>query len=77
MPAGQQANREFINEPVTFPQDLKWRVGRSLGRTIYAQRGEWATKQDIYLGMMETPELAATVVCLYNGREEVKSGEHC
>lgn len=43
-----------------------WRVGRSLGRTIYAQNGDEPSKDDIFLGIMDTVGLAAYVVRLHN-----------
>jgi hypothetical protein len=49
-----------------MPDRNKWRIGRSLGRTIYEQRGPEATKDDVYLGMMETEAIARFVVDLYN-----------
>jgi hypothetical protein len=46
----------------------RWRVGRSLGRTIYLQAGDHPTKRDILLGLMETRELAMYIVTLHNRR---------
>jgi hypothetical protein len=43
-----------------------WRVGRKLKRTLYLQIGEEPSDSDTYLGMMETPELAARVVNAIN-----------
>ena len=42
----------------------RWRVGRKLGRTLYAQQGPEPGDDDPFLGLMETPELAAEVVAL-------------
>jgi hypothetical protein len=47
-------------------QDFPWRVGRSVGRTIYAVTGPEATKTDILIGMMDTRALAAEVVDAHN-----------
>jgi hypothetical protein len=44
----------------------EWRVGRSLGRTIYIQDGDDASKDDLLIGMMDTPELAELVVAAVN-----------
>lgn len=45
-----------------------WRVGRSVGRTIYRMVGPEASKQDVLIGMMDTPELAAQVVEAVNAQ---------
>lgn len=51
-------------------EDRVWRVGAKLGRTIYAVVDEpGPDNRDVLLGMMETPELAAHVVALHNGRQ--------
>lgn len=47
-------------------QDFPWRVGRSVGRTIYAIRGPVATKSDVLIGVMDTPHLAAEAVACHN-----------
>ena len=41
---------------------LPWRVGRHVGRTIYAGDGEPRSDSERLIGMMDTPELAAEVV---------------
>ena len=41
------------------PLSLPWRVGRHLGRTIYARLGPVASDDDPVLGMLDTRELAA------------------
>jgi hypothetical protein len=46
-----------------------WRVGRHLGRTIYAQVGEEPSDADELLGMMDTVELAERVVQDHNAAE--------
>lgn len=43
-----------------------WRVGRSLGRTVYAQVDDKPGKGDVLLGMMETEFLAQHVVDMHN-----------
>lgn len=40
-----------------------WRVGRKLGRTLYEMRDD---DTDLFLGMMETRELAEYVVEIVN-----------
>jgi hypothetical protein len=52
--------------------DCLWRVGRKLGRTIYAVLGEGEREDgtegncDVLLGMMETRELAERIVSEHN-----------
>ena len=57
----------------------RWRVGRSLGRTLYRQVGDEASKADEFIGFMETRELANQVVEAVNGiradSRELKEGE--
>lgn len=43
-----------------------WRIGRSLGRTVYLQVGFEPSKDDVLLGLMETAFLAQHVVALHN-----------
>ena len=44
----------------------KWRVGRTVGRTIYAMRGAEASETDALIGMMDTPALAKAAVESHN-----------
>jgi hypothetical protein len=52
--------------------DCEWRVGKKLGRTIYAVLGEGEREDgtegncDVLLGMMETRALAEHVVKTHN-----------
>lgn len=39
-----------------------WRVGRSVGRTIYLQQGDEPSEHDPLIGVMDTPGLAKLVV---------------
>lgn len=50
----------------TVVQNIRWRVGMSLGRTVYAQLGLEPSKSDVYLGMMDTRDLAELVVAEHN-----------
>lgn len=43
-----------------------WRIGRKLGRTIYAQEGDEPSDDDVFLGLMESEEIAAQVVNAVN-----------
>lgn len=45
---------------IQVPKSDKWRVGRSVGRTIY-------DANDALIGVMDTPELAQEVVDARNG----------
>jgi hypothetical protein len=49
-------------------QDFPWRVGRSVGRTLYAVRGPAATKEDVLIGVMDSPFLAREAVDCHNAR---------
>lgn len=46
--------------------NLQFRVGRSLGRTIYRMVGDEPSKEDIFFGIMDTRELAEMVVVALN-----------
>ena len=45
---------------------LPWRVGRKVGRTVYAQVGEKPSEQDLLIGLFDTQELAAEAVRSHN-----------
>ncbi len=51
--------------PSSLFTKYEWRVGRSLGRTIYAMVG-YDREADVFVGIMETRELAAAVVKTHN-----------
>jgi hypothetical protein len=44
----------------------RWRVGRKVGRTIYLQVGDEPSDDDVLVGVMDTPELAALAVAAVN-----------
>lgn len=46
--------------------DRRWRTGRKIGRTIYAQVGSQSSDDDPVLGMMDSIALAARVVSDHN-----------
>lgn len=56
----------------------RWRIGRSVGRTLYRMVGDEASKADVLIGMMDTPELAAQVVAAVNAQRDhlVHTGEN-
>ncbi len=45
---------------------IRWRTGRKVGRTIYAQLGPEPSDDDPIIGMMDTPELAEQAVRDHN-----------
>jgi hypothetical protein len=51
-----------------WPCASPWRVGRHLGRTVYALTGMEADDSDVLLGMMDTSDVAAYMVRLHNAR---------
>jgi hypothetical protein len=57
-------------KPPNSVMTRRWRVGRSLGRTIYEQVGPSPSKDDKYLGMMETKAIADHVIALHNASIE-------
>lgn len=55
--------------PSPDPLLVPWRVGRHVGRTIYAMGGtEPSRDTDVLIGVMDTPELAAEAVAGHNAR---------
>jgi hypothetical protein len=52
-------------EPDMFLTD-RWRQGRKVRRTIYAQRGDEPSDDDPLIGVMDTPALAFAVVYEHN-----------
>lgn len=49
---------------------LKWRVGRKLGRTIYAMLGSEPSTDDLLLGVLDEEYLARHVVEVHNASLE-------
>lgn len=49
-----------------------FRVGRKLGRTIYMQRGEEPSDADMFLGIMDSRVMAATIVRLLNASSDLE-----
>lgn len=50
------------SEPVHHNLAGRWRVGRKVGRTIYAQQGPEPSDDDPLIGVMDYPALAALAV---------------
>lgn len=46
--------------------NARWRVGRKLGRTLYAETGGDDRAADTVLGMLDSTELAEHIVTLHN-----------
>jgi hypothetical protein len=44
----------------------RWRVGRKLGRTLYAILRDEPSDDDVLIGLMDTEALAAAVVIEHN-----------
>lgn len=57
---------EQSDDPMSAPNWLLWRTGRSVGRTIYAQLGPESSKRDVLIGLMDTREIADEVVKSHN-----------
>lgn len=56
-----------------------WRVGRRVGRTVYAVVGEAPSDDDVLVGVMDTPTLAEVAVAGHNltlQRRCSRSGSH-
>jgi hypothetical protein len=46
--------------------EAHWRMGHSVGRTIYAQVNPDPSKSDVLIGVMDSWELADEIVMLHN-----------
>ena len=53
---------DIIPDPLSLP----WRVGTKNGRTLYAHAGTGASREDVMIGVMDTPELAQAAVDAHN-----------
>ena len=49
---------------------LRWRTGRKVGRTIYAQLGERPGDADLLIGVMDSVSLAIAAVRAHNAEHE-------
>jgi hypothetical protein len=56
--------------PMEAPNWLRWRVGRKVGRTIYAMVGDNPSDDDHLIGTMDTPRLAEEAVTAHNATLE-------
>lgn len=53
--------------PLPAERSARMRTGRRLGRTLYLMVGELPSEEDVVIGMVDTPELAAEVCRRWNG----------
>lgn len=49
---------------------VPWRTNSAAGKTIFAQAGREPSPDDLPIGMMDTPELAADACAAHNERLE-------
>lgn len=54
------------DDPMLAPNWLPWRVGRKVGRTIYAQLGVEPSDDDVLIGTMDTADIAREAVNAHN-----------
>lgn len=53
---------------------MRLRQGRRVGRTLYHQQGPEPSEDDPIIGMVDTPELAATIVAAVNAQHDRENG---
>jgi len=53
---------------------LKLRQGRRVGRTLYEQTGPEPSEDDPIIGLVDNPELAATIVAAVNALHDRETG---
>ena len=58
----------MINPTMNDYLKMKWRTGRKVGRTVYAQMGESADDIDPLIGVFDSVELAKEAVESHNSR---------
>lgn len=65
--SGGESPRDHVRVLVgLYPLQNLWRVGRKVGRTIYAQVGPEPSDDDVLIGMMDTEPLARCAVDAHN-----------
>lgn len=57
-----------LDETDTRETVVPWRIGRSVGRTIYARLAGSNPDGDVLIGLMDSPEIAVNVVVSHNER---------
>lgn len=55
-----------MTEAEGFVLNQKWRMGRTVGRTVYAQLSDDPKDSDPLIGVMDTAVFAAHIVKLHN-----------
>lgn len=51
---------------MSWASEVRWRVGRKVGRTIYAMVGDEPSDDDQLIGVMDYPDVAADAVAAHN-----------
>lgn len=62
---------------IADPENHRWRVGRRVGRTIYALVSDDASQPsdtDLLVGVMDTPALATEAVRAHNLDRDIRDG---
>lgn len=60
-----------VTDPVALEATWPWRVGQSVGRTLYAcPPGSSYRDGEVLIGLMDSPELAQEAVTAHNQRLE-------
>lgn len=57
------------------PENLPWRTGRKVGRTLYAQLGPEPDDHDPIIGLMDTKALAEAAVRGHNDELRRRTGK--
>lgn len=63
-------------DAIIEPERYRWRTGRKVGRTIYLlvdRYGESPSDNDVLIGVMDTPALAAEAVRAHNLDIDIRS----
>lgn len=66
-PITSAATESLFPGPMTY-LGVRWRTGRKVGRTIYAQQGPEPSDDDPLIGVMDTTALATEAVSAHNVR---------
>lgn len=61
-----------MDSNTAFLTTLRWRTGRRVGRTVYAQFSTDPNDTDILIGVMDSPELADETVASHNAALAVR-----
>lgn len=61
-----EEGEKYADQILAGYMNSTWRVGRKVGRTIYAQLDDEPSDHDPLIGTMDTPELATAAVEAHN-----------